>query len=299
MTKTVAKNHHDSLQNKLILGASSWGNDYGVSNRRGIKLGEISVILKLANAAGISQIDTSPEYGDSEILIGRGSRVDLDIYSKVSAASWAKGRQGASIAIQESIRRLGTERLAGLMFHSSKSLLESPKESSLFMEEAVSSGLAKAWGVSVYEPTELEEVLSVCKPDFIQLPNSLADRRFQHSGLISKLFAESIEVHTRSIFLQGLILQDPSFLSGKFKEMSSWAIELENFSRDCGLSKFQLALLFNLTNTQVSKVLVGVNAAGHLKEMLENLKEPLTAPDFGRLGALDSTEIIDPRRWKI
>lgn len=297
MEASTARNPY-YLHNKLVLGASSWGNDYGISNEHGIGSQEISQILRAAHEAGIVRIDTSPDYGDSEKLIGLHLASDFGVYSKVSPESWSKGFEQATLVIQESLQRLRIKKLEGVMFHSSSSIFEYPEESVRFMKHVVDFGLAREWGVSVYDIDEVERLLSICKPDFIQLPSSIVDRRFADSGIISQLFAESIDVHTRSIFLQGLILQEPAKLSRKFKRLSIWADEFENFSTESGLSKYHLSLLYNLTNPKVSKVLVGVNSLAHFGQALEALDKPLRLPDFDLLPPLDDIEVIDPRRWQ-
>ena len=296
METSTAKNYFD-FQKKLVLGASSWGNHYGISNRRCIGSEEVNKVLQRAYKSGVTQLDTSPDYGDSEKLIGQNAQPFFQIYSKLNPESWNRGSKHSILEIHESLRRLRTKKLDGIMFHSSSSIFDAPHESTRFMKQVVSSGLAGKWGVSVYDVEEAERVLEFCKPDFIQIPSSLADRRFADSGIISQLFTESIEVHTRSIFLQGLILQEPASLPKKFKGFLSWAMEFENFSKDCGLSKHQLALLFNLTNPEVSKVLVGVNSLAHLEEVLEALDRSVTLPVFDSLPPIEDPELIDPRRW--
>ena len=49
----------------------------------------------------------------------------------------------------------------------------------------------------------------------IQLPLNLFDERFLNSGWIGKLKKNNVEIHIRSIFLQGLILKKelPSYFN--------------------------------------------------------------------------------------
>lgn len=296
MTKLDAESSK-GFREKLTLGASSWGNDYGLFNPLGIDSKEVNQILQLAARSGITRIDTAPDYGESEIVIGFANATDFQIYSKVSAASWQRDGQDPNISIHESLKRLGAKKFAGLMFHSSSSIFNAPKESIRFMQEVVGSGVASKWGVSVYEVEEVERLLGFCKPDFIQLPSSLADRRFVHSGMISQLSEASIEVHTRSILLQGLILQGPGTIRDGPRGLTNWAYEFEKFSSDCGLSKLHLALLYNLTNSEVSEVIVGVNSLAHLEALLETLEKSAKTPDFDKLPHIEEIDIIDPRRW--
>ena len=51
------------------------------------------------------------------------------------------------------------------------------------------------------------------KPDVIQLPFNVFDNRFQVTGKLKKLKRLKVEIHARSIFLQGLFFKDVKNLS--------------------------------------------------------------------------------------
>ena len=61
-------------------------------------------------------------------------------------------------------------------------------------------------GFSIYTIKDLTLVLSNFKVDIIQCPINIFDKRFEKSGLLKK--KKNIELHARSIFLQGLLLQN-------------------------------------------------------------------------------------------
>ena len=60
-------------------------------------------------------------------------------------------------------------------------------------------------GVSVYTKEDIELVLeSEFIPDVIQLPINILDNSFYKNGTLKDLHTKGIEIHARSIFLQGL-----------------------------------------------------------------------------------------------
>ena len=60
-------------------------------------------------------------------------------------------------------------------------------------------------GCSLYEPTELLDLLEIgIVPDIVQVPYSILDRKFE--PYFELLKEKGVEIHTRSVFLQGLYL---------------------------------------------------------------------------------------------
>ena len=66
-------------------------------------------------------------------------------------------------------------------------------------------GLVKKIGVSIYSPKELENITKYINLDIVQTPFNLIDR-IQDTGWLLSLNKMGVEIHVRSIFLQGLLL---------------------------------------------------------------------------------------------
>ena len=108
--------------------------------------------------------------------------------------------------IKNSLKRLNVQSLHGLLLHNSKDLL-SDKGKMLVdsLKKIKSNGLVNKIGVSVYAPSEFDRIFDLIKIDIVQAPLNIIDRRFETSGLLTKLY-NGIEIHIRSVFLQGLLL---------------------------------------------------------------------------------------------
>ena len=71
-------------------------------------------------------------------------------------------------------------------------------------------GFIKKIGVSIYSKKEIDIVLkSKLKPEVVQLPINILDNRLYHYGCLERLVAEKVQIHARSIFLQGLFYLTP------------------------------------------------------------------------------------------
>src|SRR5690606_23722629 len=77
------------------------------------------------------------------------------------------------------------------------------------LSDLKTEGLCAAVGVSIYAPAELDAIWSDSsgwKPEIIQGPYNVFDRRLETSGWLDRLADSGVRVHTRSAFLQGLLL---------------------------------------------------------------------------------------------
>jgi len=75
-------------------------------------------------------------------------------------------------------------------------------------------------GVSIYSPDELEVVCNKIKIDLVQAPLNVVDRRMETSSWLDRLKDDGVELHTRSAFLQGLLLMQRSKIPQKFSRRS-------------------------------------------------------------------------------
>ena len=93
----------------------------------------------------------------------------------------------------------------GYMFHSYSELVKFPKvlES---LQELKEDGIISKIGVSLYENSEAISVLDNYDLDFIQLPFNLLIIKVKKK-IYLKFIKKKIEIHARSIFLQGLFFK--------------------------------------------------------------------------------------------
>ena len=80
------------------------------------------------------------------------------------------------------------------------------------MHEARARGWTSRIGASVYNSDQLALVESRFQPQLVQLPLNVLDRRPIVSGMLARLKAAGVEIHARSVFLQGLLLMEPDEL---------------------------------------------------------------------------------------
>lgn len=283
----------------LALGGAQFGLDYGISNRRGrIPFGEVERILSRAAEAGVWTIDTAPAYGDSEEVIGAiaGNDPDWLIITKTADLSGpGNAARRLSDGLARSLERLQRPGVDTLLFHRAADLDRDDAGEILHAAaELKRAGLTRRLGVSVYESTDLDAVLRRGSWDVVQVPLSIVDQRLIKSGHLARLAGAGIEVHVRSVFLQGLLLASPEGLPGFAVPFDPALSRVRERSRDLGISPLELCLAFVRRLPEVAVCLIGLSG-------LEDLEQALAArlpdlPDLADL-AVDQPDLVDPRRW--
>jgi aryl-alcohol dehydrogenase-like predicted oxidoreductase len=284
---------------QLCLGTVQFGLAYGITNTAGqVAEPEVRRILSLAADHGIEMLDTAQAYGSAETVLGHCSpqRMRRRLISKLPAQadpdSWEQ-------TFQASLNRLKADHLDGFLLHRSADLL-GPQAGRLlgWLESLRERGVAQRLGVSIYEASELED-LPLDRLQLIQLPLSLYNQRLLVDGTVDQLKSAGLALHARSLLLQGLLLkpadQWPSFLSPGFRQHHCQLIQ---HLAERGLSLLEAALAFARGCDALEAVLVGVQSAGELAELLAawNAVDGVAMhPVSG--WAWENGQDLDPRCW--
>jgi hypothetical protein len=198
--------------------------------------------------------------------------------------------------INQSIKRLKVDLLYGLLLHRPQQLLEDDgDEIYSALQQLKADGLVHKIGVSIYEPSELDALYERYKFDIVQSPFNIFDRRLLSSGWLSKLHKYNVEVHVRSIFLQGLLLMKKEEIPSKFNRWSSVFDSWFKFLDEQHLSSLEACLKYTLSFSEISNVIVGLDNLTQLHEVVEASQGliPLLPNDF----QLNDTDLINPASW--
>lgn len=293
---------------KIGLGSVQFGLDYGVSNQSGkTKESEVSAILREALRLGIQKLDTAYVYGNSESVLGQNQKElqDFEVVTKtIKFEHRSLTKDDAKLlrkGFTESLLRLNLNKVYGLMIHDSEDLLQ---ENSGFLWEELellkSEGKVDKIGVSVYSPNQTEEILKKYPIDIIQLPLNIYDHSFLRNGLLAKLKKLDIEIHVRSVFLQGLVLMPLSELPLYFDSIKNHIQECQDFLQKKGITLLEAALGFIKSIQEVDFAILGINDISQLVEIFESYhsKKDFNDIDYSKFAILDEN-ITNPSKWKL
>ena len=233
-------------------------------------------------------------YRESEEVIGR-LRFKKNIITKIKLPKskpknlkiWVEKK------INKSLKKLKIKKLYGLLIHDVNDLLNNSNKLLLILNEFKKKKIISKLGISVYEVREINKVLKLWKPDIIQMPVNIFDQRFIKKKKLNKLKKKNIEIHSRSCFLQGLLLEKELKVGNNnnkklFKKFTNWC-EKNKFSQ------LTACLHFIKKIKQIDYLIVGFENSIQLEEIISSFNKKLI--HIPNIFLINEKKIIDPRKW--
>lgn len=287
--------------NKLGLGTVQWGLPYGVANQNGITPPEtVTALLKEARNYGIEVLDTASLYGKSEAVLGTNSLEGFKVVTKTPSFS-APHISDIEVnqlgeTFQQSLDLLSLRNIYGLLIHHVENIFAPGGDKLLTaMIRLKEKGLVEKIGVSVYDSVQVDAVMKKFKPDFIQLPFSVMDQRMLTSGHLEQLKNKGVEIHARSVFLQGLLLMPPDSIPAFFEPVRPLLIRLHAAAQEQGLTVNQAALSFAKNIPYIDTVLVGLDSLAQLRSCFNDFAMDLNFDATGL--ACNDPVFVNPSLW--
>ena len=283
---------------KFIYGGASFANNYHKKKIFNIKKKEKINIIKNLLKVGISKIDTSPDYGDIENLIGRYCDKRIKVDSKLpivpSKISYDKLENWVHKVFFKTINNLKENKIDIYYFHDPKILL-TKKGKKIFeiIKNLKKSKLICKIGISIYDPNILNKILNSYQIDAIQAPLNIFDNRILHRKYQNLLMKNKIILNVRSLFLQGLLIDNR--LNYKLSDDKSLKklLNWQNYIGRNKLNPLEQCISF-IKMKKVKNVVIGAN---NLKELYNisrlKHKKNLSLLKF----KTNYKKLIDPFRW--
>ena len=284
----------------FVIGTAQFGSSYGIANQHGkVTDKEMQGILAYAQETGVKYLDTAAAYGDSEAKLGQSGVKSFNVVTKlpvlphsgVVVSAWVNKH------VNESLHRLQLKKLYGLLVHHSPNLMgQGGLQYGMALRRLKERGLVRKLGISIYDPSELEYVLKVLDVDLVQAPLNVIDRRLQTSGWLSRLKDAGIEVHARSVFLQGLLLMSRFDIPQKFERWSGTWDRWQQYLNSEKIDALSACLSYPLSVPEVNRVVVGVESAQQLTDIITAAEQIDYSIDTSFMVSSDK-RLINPSRW--
>lgn len=290
---------------KIALGTVQLGIPYGVSNPHGkVSQSNAHQLLNTALELGIDTLDTAQSYGDSESVIGEWleKRPSNSKLPKIVTKIIAIPPERIAETLQRSLDTLKINQIDAILLHQEDDLmgLHGPVVWRSLSALKAAGRISKV-GVSSYSPETLLELTRRHELDIVQIPYNLLDRRFVSPELCQAYRSGDIEVHARSIFLQGLFFLNPTTCPPHMTFACSALQKIQTLTAQSGFSAPLLSLASAMAHATISKAVIGVTSAQELQELTHwSLPPPDLELDqaFQQIGQ-SCPEVIDPRRWPL
>ena len=293
---------------RIGIGTAQFGTKYGVTNRVGqVSRSDAGRILGRAAERGVNLLDTAAAYGESESILGGllWAGHPFRIVTKLGplttvgdSASHEATAERVHGACHRSLDRLRQDSLYALLVHQAADLL-CPAGGEIWesLTRLKEEGLVHKIGVSVYTAAEIDEVLKSFVPDLVQLPINALSQTLARGQRIARLRGAGVEIHARSVFLQGILLANPRELPVYFRPYTEVLERFHQLARELRVSPLRLALGYVSEVREIDAYVVGITSVPELDEILDAAGVPLQrVPDWSTVDCSDDA-LTNPGRW--
>lgn len=281
---------------KIELGTAQFGLHYGVNNGKKISEDESKRIRQYLYDNGSYFIDTAPSYGDSEEIVSKLAGDRNKIITKILPLSKCNSKDIVD-GVLNSIEEFG-DKLYGIMVHDSNDVFNSEFK---YVKELLGKPENKRikFGVSLYDPMELIRISEIMDVEMIQIPFNILDQRADNKLFKDYLESHNIEVHVRSVFLQGLLLMDKN-IPESLKSVEDYRSLVRKEANKLGLTIYEFCIYFVFNQDWIDQVVIGIDNLQQAVELIEAIKKVSNMNptcDYSNLKCMDM-KLINPAKWK-
>ena len=266
---------------KLILGGAQLGNKYGIYSKASKmkNLNELKKIFEFSAKNELKFIDTAQDYKNSEKVIGQLSKNKFKIISKINLDPKLSFKDLELIIFKKiniSLRKLKVKKIDILLLHNFDRFINNENYLSKIykvLDKLKNNGIILKVGISTYYPEKIHNFFKIFKYDVVQVPLNIFDQRLLFSKFYNLKSFKNVEIHVRSVFLQGILLKKkyPTYFDKWQKKIKV----LVDFLQKNNIDPIHFCLSFVLGVKKVRKVIIGVQNLYQLKEILKQSKKKL------------------------
>ena len=280
-------------KNKIIIGTANFIKEYGL-NRKKISVSERRNILNYLKLRKILHFDVSDSYGN----LGFENNFSNIRNKKINLKFNLKKIVDIEKYFFKSLENLNVKKFDTLMFHNEKDLLLSKNQGKIkkIFKLNNKKTFYKKIGVSVYSVDYLKKIiLSGIKINVVQIPINIFNQTFDEK-LLSDIKKRNIEIHARSIFLQGLTLKNSKNINNNL--LKKKLLFFEKHIKKLNTDKLTESVNFVKNNKYIDKFVIGFENLKQLKSLIEIFNKKKIMDIKYKKFAIKNKNIIDPRKWK-
>ncbi len=285
---------------KLALGTVQFGLPYGVANATGqLSPTDAAQTIAIARGAGIRMLDTAAAYGDAEARLGELGVGGFDVVTKLPAvpADVADVAAWTEATVRRSLALLRQPSVYAVLLHRADDAQGARGQViGAVLRRLQAVGIVGRIGVSVYDPGELAALAGVFPLEVVQAPFNVFDQRITRSGWAARLREAGGELHVRSVFLQGVLLQLPVSRHAGFGQWAASFGAYDGWLARSGGDAVAACLAHALTEPAIDRVVVGVDGPSHLTDIVRAASRRPALADAASI-ATDDVRLLHPFRW--
>jgi aryl-alcohol dehydrogenase-like predicted oxidoreductase len=294
-------------RSKLCIGTAQLSDPYyGFLNKKkkSLPIKDFKKILKFAIKKKISYIDTALSYNRVDNKLSKFKKLNrkFKFITKIPKNFFLEHQPELTYTklLIESKTKLGINKFYAVLLHDPKDLnSEQILRLRVFLESLKKNKITKKIGISIYSLKDFKLIKKYFTPELIQANFNFFDREFDNKSFIKYLKKNNILFFARSIFLQGVLLQDQK-LPNFFKKFENYIIYWNHICKKFSFTKAQLALSFALNKNFINYCILGFQSYKEFKE-IANINVVNSISSLSKLNFLDKKidyeEFIKPYNW--
>ena len=284
--------------NKIILGTAQFNDGYGRFNKKYLNDKEIYKIINFCIANKISYLDTANTYDQVLKILDKKVLNKFNIIYKFRPTL----KKSYLSVIKDFFlikKKFNFNQLYCFMLHDERDLKKFKKNYLTLIKKLKKTNKIKKFGVSIYNFSKLEKYILDKDIDIIQLPYNIFDNRFlcRRIQLALKKRKKTLEIHARSIFLQGLLLQNSKSKDPIIRKNINLFKKWDVFNKNNRNQKISNCINYVKNSIKIDKILVGIDSLKQLKMFSQVFSKNKNQTPI-RFNSKIKKNIIDPRKWK-
>jgi aryl-alcohol dehydrogenase-like predicted oxidoreductase len=296
----VLLKNQNHIGQEHYLGTANFGQSYGLTrSESGLSERVIAEIFEFLDLTQNIHIDTSPDYGSAELIIGKIGK-SRKFMERISTKIPQRAYEDAQLikqSVVNSLKRLCIDEFETVLLHGlSEDFEKNLSAIEKGLAQILDNGLARSVGLSCYSESEVEiaknflPVLTV-----FQVPENAVDQRILNSSKLLELFNSENQIFVRSIFLQGKLLQVEDNLAGIFDDLKPAVSDLRRAASSVGLEPLEYCIAYAKSIPWSSGIAFGVESKDELISIISALHRDYPRIEFNNLKV--NSNMVDPRNW--
>ena len=285
---------------KLVIGTANFLKKYTYKDKI-VSEKEIIKILNLAYSKKISHLDTAFNYDKFYRLSKKINFKKFKISTKINLSTNQVQRKDFQkktySLIKQKTKLFRISNFKNLFIHNFDELNLSDllliKKTFIYLKK---TKIIQKIGISIYDKKSINKIKYFDCVDIIQLPINLIDRKFIKKRTINFFKKNKIKIQARSIFLQGLLLDNVSNLKSKKFKSSLTLVKFDEWVKKNKTTSLKACVAFIKSLNCLDSFVIGAENCSQVGEIIHLLKSKKKY-NYPKNIYTSDKKITDPRTW--
>tara|TARA_B100001121_G_C18681103_1_gene618580 strand:- start:373 stop:1233 length:861 start_codon:yes stop_codon:yes gene_type:complete len=277
-------------KSKICIGTSNFAKNYGINNNE-FKKNDLKNLFRFLRTKKILFLDCADGYNNFKKFAYEIKK--FKIIFKINFNKFDNLKDIKKLIIKNLLVSR-TKKFEAVLIHNIQSTPQNKLISYIsFLKEIKKLKLIRKIGLSIYNLNELYKIEKTkLDIDIIQFPLNIFDKSFINKKLVYKFKKKGTKFYARSIFLQGILLEDTNSLPKYFLKWKKIFKKWDYWHTKNNVDKLTSCINFIDSVRFIDKIIIGINDINQLKEILRVKKSKYPKKILSK-----NKKLIKPYLW--